>query len=73
MNNVVVTSSGSPVRTSSGDCLYTSSTNPMGPMCDTCMSKKKKCTTQNRHSVFDFNKSDLKLRLWLKFITSIQK
>jgi len=58
MHNVVVTANGSPVRTSSGDCLYTMGTDPMGTRCDTCQEKNV------LHKIdivfFDFNKAQLK-------------
>lgn len=66
MYNVVVTGSGSPVRTASGDCLYTSSTNPMGPMCDTCSSKEKNVLHKIDIVFFDFNKSELKTEAMAK-------
>ncbi len=58
MHNVVVTGDGSPVRTASGDCLYTSGTDPMGTKCGTC--HKKNVLHKIDIVFFDFNKSNLK-------------
>ena len=60
MNNVVVTGSGMPVRTASGDCLYTSGTDPMGTKCDVQYSEQKNVLHKIDIVFFDFNKSDLK-------------
>lgn len=58
MHNVVVTGNGSPVRTASGDCLYTAGTDPMGTKCNTC--QEKNILHKIDIVFFDFDKSNLK-------------
>lgn len=59
MNNVVVTEAGVPVRTASGDCLYTIGMDPRGAKCE-CSGHEKNVLHKISIVFFDFDKANLK-------------